>query len=140
MSTNELREDLLSSLTDVYHMKAFGTLEDMLQGENVILQYLLAHHGEAVYPSDLSRDLRLSRSRITGALTSLRNKGFVEMVHSEKDRRRVQVFITREGTEAIMGKFQLMNCYFDQMIAGLGQEDTASLIRIIRRCVEVMNT
>lgn len=140
MSTNHLRGELLSSLADVYNMKAFSALEDMLQGENMILQYLAAHQGDAVYPSDLSRCLRLSRSRITGALTSLRNKGFVEMVHSETDRRRVQVFITPAGTALILEKFQLMNQYFDQMIAGIGQEDTASLIRIIRRCVEVMDT
>lgn len=138
MSTNALRQDLILSLKDVYQLKAFPTLEDLLQGESRVLQYLAAHRSEAVYPSDLSRELRLSRSRITGALTSLRQKGFVEMQHSQTDRRRVRVTITNEGMALLMEKLGKMDRYFDHMIAGLGDEDTKTLIHLIRRCVEVM--
>ena len=90
MSANALRQELIASLGEVYQLKAFGALEDLLQGESLILQWLAAHRTEDIYPSDLSRELRLSRSRITGALNSLRGKGLVEMQHSETDRRRVR--------------------------------------------------
>ena len=140
MQDHTLREELYASLSDIYHLEAFAALEDLMQGETMVLQYLLLHHEQEIYPSDLSRDLRLSRSRITGALSSLRAKGYVETEHDQEDRRRVRVFITHQGTALILEKFRLMNDYFDQMIAGLGQEDTTSLIRIIRRCVEVMHT
>lgn len=138
MSTSVLRQELILSLKDVYEMKAFATLEDLLQGEFRILQYLAAHQAEAVYPSDLSRELRLSRSRITGALTSLRQKNCVEMHHSQTDRRRVRVTITQEGLGLLMEKMNGMAQYFDHMIAGMGDADTLELIRLIRRCVEVM--
>ena len=138
MSRNALRQELIGSLKDVYELKAFATLEDLLQGEFRVLQYLAAHQSEAVYPSDLSRELRLSRSRITGALTSLRQKNCVEMHHSQTDRRRVQVTITQEGLGVLMEKLDRMARYFDHMIAGLGDADTTELIRLIRRCVEVM--
>ena len=138
MSATALRKELILSLRDVYQLKAFGALEDLLQGESLVLQYLAAHQAEDLYPSDLSRELRLSRSRITGALNSLRQKGFVDMQHSQTDRRRVHVRITPEGLALLMEKLGKMDRYFDQMIAGLGDEDATELIRLIRRCVEVM--
>lgn len=138
MDTNALRTDLLASLQEIYQLRAFTALDDLLQGEARILIYLASHPGEIVYPSDLSRELRLSRSRITGALTSLRQKGQVQMLHSQEDRRRVQVIVTPEGLQHIGEKLERMNAYFDHMIEGLGQEDTESLIALIRRCVEVM--
>ncbi len=138
METTLLRNALVGSLGEIYQLRAFSTLEDLLQGEARILLYLMAHQTELVYPSDLSRELRLSRSRITGALTSLRQKGAVQMLHSQEDRRRVQVTITLEGLQYIGEKLEQMNAYFDQMIAGLGREDTEHLIALIHRCVEVM--
>ena len=138
MSHDALRQDLILSLGEIYQVRAFATLEDLLQGESRVLQYLAQHRSEDVYPSDLSRELRLSRSRITGALTSLRRKGLVETEHSEDDRRRVRVSITQAGLLLILEKMQQMEHYFDQMIAGIGVEDSTSLIRIIRRCEEVM--
>ena len=138
MSAKDLRRELILSLKDVYQLEAFGSLEDLLQGESVVLQYLALHREEVVYPSDLSRELRLSRSRITSTLTSLRRKGCVEMQHSQDDRRRIRVTITRDGLALIFEKLAGMDRYFDQMIAGLGSEETKELIRLIRHCVEVM--
>ena len=71
MSTEILRQQLIESLRSIYGLEAFGALADLLQGESLALTYLLEHQGREVYPSDLSRELHLSRSRITGALTSL---------------------------------------------------------------------
>lgn len=138
MAVNPLRQDLMLALQSVYHLDAFTALEDMLQGESLTLQYLAYHREEDIYPSDLSRELRLSRSRITGALNSLRGKELVTMCHSETDRRRVKVSITEAGLQLIGQKIALMEDYFDHMIFGLGEEDTKHLIALIHRCVEVM--
>lgn len=139
MSSNLLRNRLIASLQDVYELEAFRALAELLQGESLILQYLWGHQDEAVYPSDLSRELRLSRSRITGALSSLRRKGLLTMHHSQEDRRRIQVAITPEGLSLIGARMRHMEQYFDRMIAGLGDRDTQSLISLIDKCVEVMD-
>ena len=138
MTPNLLRQDLMLALRDIYQLDAFSALEDMLQGESLTLQYLALHAGEDIYPSDLSRELRLSRSRITSTLNSLRGKELVEMHHSQQDRRRVKVAITQAGLLLIGQKTALMEAYFDQMIQGLGDEDAKRLISLIHRCVEVM--
>lgn len=138
MSTNVLRHQLIASLRSIYDLEAFGALADLLQGESLALQFLWEHQGQCVCPSDLSRELHLSRSRITGALTSLRRKGFVVTHHSQTDRRRVQVAITDQGAELITAKLRQMEAYFDRMLSGLGEADAKALIALIHRCVEVM--
>lgn len=138
MSTEILRQQLIESLRSIYGLEAFGALADLLQGESLALTYLLEHQGREVYPSDLSRELHLSRSRITGALTSLGRKGLVSTHHSQMDRRRVQVSITDQGAELIAGRLARMEAYFDKMLRGLGEPDAKTLIALIHRCVEVM--
>lgn len=139
MTTDALRHQLIESLRDIYGLEAFGALADLLQGESLALQFLWEHRGQEVYPSDLSRELHLSRSRITGALASLSRKGLVVTHHSLTDRRRVQVAITDQGAERISRKLQCMENYFDRMLEGLGEADAKTLIALIRRCVEVMD-
>ena len=139
MSTDVLRHQLIGSLRSIYGLEAFGALADLLQGESLALNFLLERQGQEVYPSDLSRELHLSRSRITGALTSLSRKGLVVTRHCQADRRRVQVTITDQGAALIAGKLRRMEAYFDKMLDGLGDADARALIALIRRCVEVMD-
>ena len=132
------RDELMRSLADVYQLKAFGALAEMLQGESLVLQYLAVHREGPVFPSVLSEACRLSRSRITGALNSLRGKGYLRMESDSRDRRMVRVYITEEGLARIAGQMQQVTGYFDKMIAGVGAEDARKLAELIDRCVAVM--
>ena len=138
METEAMRGELIGALKAVRRLEAFGALEDLLQGEALVLQYLAEHRDRAVYPSELSGALHLSRSRITMALASLQRKGRIVMELSHKDRRRVKVFISDEGLRLAGEKQARMEQYFDRMLTGLGEEDAAALIALIGRCVRVM--
>ena len=140
METTALRRELIRSLQDVYQLEAFSALAELLQGESLVLNCLLAHREGVVHPSDLSRELHLSRPRITAALQSLQRKELIAMHRSPADRRRIQVSITDAGREAIGGRLVRMHAYFDKMLSGLGEPDARTLIRLIDRCVEVMDT
>lgn len=133
-----LRTELAAVLEEVCQLPEFGALAELLQGEALVLQYLAGHREETVYPSDLSRVLRLSRPRITGALRSLRRKGLLRLTPCLQDKRRVWVSITEAGLERIAGQLARVDSYFDRMIAGLGEEDTRTLNALIRRCVDIM--
>lgn len=139
METVELRHQLIRSLQSVYQLEAFSALAELLQGESLVLTALQVQEG-VVYPSDLSRQLHLSRPRITAALSALERKGLIAMHRSPTDRRRVQVSITDAGREMIGGRLMRMEAYFDKMLAGLGDTDARTLIHLIDRCVEVMDT
>ena len=138
METAALRRELIVSLQNVYQLDAFSALAELLQGESLVLNYLIFHQEEAVYPSDLSQELHLSRPRITAALSALQRKGLIAMHRSPTDRRRIQVSITEAGREIIGGRLVRMEAYFDKMLSGLGEADARELIRLIDRCVEVM--
>ena len=138
METAALRRDLIGSLQNVYHLEAFAALAELLQGESLVLTGLLSHQEGVVHPSDLNRELHLSRPRITAALSALQRKGLIAMHRSPTDRRRIQVSITEAGREIIGGRLVRMEAYFDKMLSGLGEADARELIRLIDRCVEVM--
>lgn len=138
METAVLRRDLIGSLQSVYQLEAFSALAELLQGESLVLNCLLSHQEGVVHPSDLSRELHLSRPRITAALSALRRKGLITMRRSPTDRRRIQVSITQTGREVIGGRLERMQTYFDKMLSGLGEADARTLIDLINRCVEVM--
>lgn len=140
METAALRRELIVSLQNVYQLEAFSALAELLQGESLVLNYLLFHQEEPIYPSDLSQELHLSRPRITAALQSLQRKELIAMHRSPADRRRVQVSITDAGREAIGARLVRMEAYFDKMLSGLGEPDARTLIHLINRCVEVMDT
>lgn len=138
MESNDLRNELVGSLRSIYGLRAFGALADLLQGEALVLEYLAQHREETVCPSALSDSLHLSRPRVTGALNSLRRKGCITLEHSERDRRRVHVRITQAGLTRIAAQVNGMMAYFDRMLAGLGDADARTLIRLMDRCVEIM--
>ncbi|MBU5625902.1 MarR family transcriptional regulator [Oscillibacter sp. MSJ-2] len=138
MEVLALREALIRSLGDIYRLEAFSALGDLLQGESMVLHFLLAARGAPMFPSALSQELRLSRSRITAAVNSLRRKGLVATEPCREDRRMVLVSLTEKGRELIVEKEGRMASYFDRMIKGLGPADTQRLIELIHRCVDVM--
>ena len=134
----ELREELLRDLEALYQLPAFSDLAALLQGEARVLQYLALRRGEDVYPSELAEALRLSRPRITAALSSLRRKGFLTLTPSQEDRRKVFVRVTEAGMAQIGGQYTTVRGYFDRLLAGLGPEDSRELSRLVGRCAQVM--
>ena len=138
MNNPALREELIRALSGICRLEAFGVLEELLQGESLVLQYLSAHQGEDVFPSVLSDACRLSRPRITGTLKSLQQKGQIQMEPAGHDRRMVRVSITDAGLQRIGGQVEKLAKHFDRMIFGVGAEDTRKLVELIDRGVAVM--
>ena len=137
MQAEALRNELLDSLYHILELEAFSTLDDFLQGETLLLRELALRQGP-VCPSDLSDLVHLSRPRITAALSALRRKGLVRTEPSQADRRRVEVTITPAGLDLIGERVGRLNAYFDRLVLGLGAERTHELIRLIDRCVGIM--
>jgi len=65
-------------------------LAELFQGESKVIVYLSTAEG-IVYPSDISRDLMISRQRATSVLSAMEKKGFVSLVRDPEDKRRVKV-------------------------------------------------
>ena len=75
-------------------------LAELFQGESKVIVYLSTAEG-IVYPSDISRDLMISRQRVTSVLSTMEKKGFVSLVRDPEDKRRVQVKLLPKGEKSI---------------------------------------
>lgn len=78
-------------------------LAELFQGESKVIVYLSTAEG-IVYPSDISRDLMISRQRATSVLSTMEKKGFVSLVRDPEDKRRVQVKLLPKGEKSIEEK------------------------------------
>jgi len=130
MDRKELRKSLASALQEMYDREMFTAMMEFCQGEFRVLLYLHMHDKEEIYPSDLSDSLNVTRQRITSILSALRKKGYVHMVMSEKDRRKMQVILTDEGRNQITVKEAEIGKYFDELIDGLGENNVKDMTRL----------
>lgn len=136
---NELKYKLTAILSKMYDTVAFTSLAEFLQGEIHVMHNLYLSRDMEINPSILSENLHVSRSRITAALSSLREKGYVTMEISENDRRRMLVSLTAEGIRFIEEKKENVEKYFDTLIDGMGEKNVNELIRLIEMGIAIMD-
>lgn len=138
METQEMRTELLNSLSVLYDMEALAPLLKFLQGEMRVMYYLFNHQNEEVYVSKLSEIAFVSRSRITAVVNSLKKKGLLILEPCEHDRRRVKVRLTKDGVDYTFKEQQTAFEYFDWLVLGFGKENIKELIRLIDLAGKVM--
>ena len=127
----DLKDELTLNLYSIYDSDIFAPIMEFLQGETRVLLFMLMSKSEEIYPSDLSEALYVTRQRITSILSSLRKKGFIITELSQKDRRRMQVFLTDQGKEYIVAKEEIAEDLIDTLINRLGFDNVKQLSRIL---------
>ncbi|MEG0913607.1 MAG: MarR family transcriptional regulator [Oscillospiraceae bacterium] len=137
MPDEELLQSLLKSLGKIYHMAPSKIISGFTHGENKILNQLYITDGFSLSPKELSEILFLSSARVAAALKTLEQKGRVRRSVSETDRRKICVSLTREGEEIILAKRTEINSIIGRVIDKLGSADSAQLVRLIDRIIEI---
>lgn len=140
MDKRQLRDAFLGSLQKLYDMEVVAPLMEFCQGEMRVLLYLDAHPDDTVYPSTLSDALFVSRQRVTNILSALRKKGYITMVTASADRRRMQVFLSRDGMAYVREKRQFVEGYFDMLLAAIGESDMVAFQRMVALTAEKMES
>lgn len=135
----ELRQLLTDSISGLYGIEPIARLAEFWQGEQRVLLYIHQHDGREINPSTLSDELRVSRARITTALTSLRQKEYITMEMCENDRRRMRVILTAHGKQHIELKQREVAIQLDELIRGLGESNTLEFIRLANQSIGIMN-
>ncbi len=134
-----LKDRMIDALGKIYYMDAFHQVVEFLQGELYILHHMLEHGEDGINPSGLSDMLHISRPRVTTALAALRKKGYIETIVDEDDRRRLTVYLTKEGREFIIGKQNHVEEYFISFIEKLGRDKANELISLLDMIVGMMD-
>ena len=109
MDKTQLRDALMAQLWRMYKMDIMLYLREFLVGETALLEYI-CDKKDAVTPSAISEDMRLSRARTANILRTLREKGYVEMEVDSADRRRMNVTATPAGENYLKGKHAYIVC------------------------------
>lgn len=111
----------------IYDTGYMEEIVDLFQGECKVLLYLCAADG-TVYPSDISRDLQISRQRATSVLSAMEKKGFVSLERDADDKRRVNVKILPKGEEIVIAKQDKIEHYFKTFIDIMGEKQILFLL------------
>ena len=103
-----------------------------MRGEMAVLR-LLAKEGTPMTAGDVSRNLRMTTSRIAAVLGSLEKKGMIVRQADASDKRRVQVVLTDKGGAFCQRKKEQALADMTRLLEQLGHEDAHHFVRIMGR-------
>ncbi len=93
-----------------------------------------------VQASQLSTQLQISRSAVSQLLNSLAKKDLVRRTVSQQDRRMVHVCLTEHGRTMTADMQQFIHRLMDAVLKELGAENTDTLIHLLRRMNQIMQS
>lgn len=105
---------------------------EISKGELALLLYLLEENNGAL-PKEISLRFDINTSRVAAILNSLCKKGYVTRVTDPKDKRKIHVYITDNGSRfAVERKRKILN-HVKDMLMKLGEKDSAEYLRIVKK-------
>ena len=103
-----------------------------MRGEMAVLR-LLAKEGTPMTAGEVSRNLRMTTSRIAAVLGSLEKKGMILRQADASDKRRVQVVLTNAGSAFCLQRKEKALQDMTHLLEQLGHEDAHHFVRIMER-------
>jgi DNA-binding MarR family transcriptional regulator len=89
-------------------------------------------------PSDLAKKISVSQATVTGILDRLELRGLVHRERNPDDKRRVHVWLTERGLEAVSVAPQPLQTRFARRLAGVPMDEQERIERALERIVEMM--
>jgi MarR family 2-MHQ and catechol resistance regulon transcriptional repressor len=113
------------------HAKASFAAMDLGRSDFLILEMLL-HKGPQLV-NDIGRRIDLTSGSMTTAIDRLEERGLVERVADEKDKRARRVTLTREGKTLITKAFTAHKKRIDRSAHALSKPERAQLISLLKK-------
>lgn len=111
------------------------------QSELMLLYRALDHRcdkDENITVAEAAKLLGVSASAVSRTLKSLAEKGYVERVSDENDRRSVRIAVTESGKELIERFFIKVFSVLDTAMSGFSTEETESMIDLYGRIINAI--
>ena len=112
--------------------------ESLAQFDVTPSQYALMSllwNGDELSPSQIASELSLDASSITGLLNRMEDKGLIQRIYSDEDRRAVSVKITGKGKTLKEGITSTIEDCNVQVLKGITPEEDA----VLRKCISILN-
>ena len=133
-------EDLARDFLDIQilYSKQVSQLAELLQssGEYSIL-YTLYNARQCMTAGELAENVGLTPGRIANVLKVLEKKKRIVRKRDVRDKRRIIVSLTEEGTLYFCQIYHQAEMIHQQLVSRIGEEDSKTFIRITRRLFEV---
>ncbi len=138
MDYREMAGELLRLRSEQFKSGVWRQTAKLAQGEHLALYYLQSHNGET-YPRQLSDELSVSTARTAAMLRDMEEKGWVIRRDDPSDNRHILVTLTGDGREEMSRRREQTLSALAGALEALGPEDSAELIRILKRMNEICN-
>jgi DNA-binding MarR family transcriptional regulator len=112
--------------------------ESGLTHQQVIVVKLLAHNGSLTV-SDLCRLMSLSKGTVSGMLTRLADRGYIEKYKKEDDLRNTYVRFTTMGRDFAFEFRDQMTSSFDGIFSESSEEDLMEIEASLRKLALMLN-
>ena len=86
----------------------------------------------------IAEALFLDASKVALLVHQLEKSGMVERARSTEDRRRVELLLTRAGTDRLQEAMQTSALLEDQIVAGLSGSEQAELLRLLAKVQQAL--
>lgn len=87
---------------------------------------------EGIHQSAIAENIGKDRHSVTRMLNLLEKNGLVRRVPTDKDKRRLNVFLTPSGREMQKKLVPIVISFLEEAFRGLTQEETDEFIRVLR--------
>lgn len=125
---NQNRERMKEALLSIFKLDVITSFKRFLEGELSIMLYLYSNYGDKVNPSEIAKNLNITKGRVTALLSSLIDKEYIKMSLDNNDRRKLNVSLTELGLTEINKEINSTDKYIDDILNKMGDEKTEELI------------
>ena len=98
----------------------------------------LAHRKEPPCPKDIEEAFQLSHPTVSGLLTRLEKKDFIEILPDERDRRCKRIHVLPKGRKCMENMHQVIQNNEIRLVEGFTQEEQALFADFLRRATANM--
>lgn len=128
-------------LIRILHWRTDQTITDTLEkmgltaSQGRVLGYV-AHHPEPPCPRDIENDFHLSHPTVSGLLSRLEQKGFLQLRTDPEDRRCKRIYLLEKGKACQTQIHQRIHQHEAQLVHGFTPEEQAQFASLLQRAIE----
>lgn len=127
---------ILHWCTDQSMTNALETM-DLTAAQGHIMGFL-AHRKEPPCPRDIEEEFRLSHPTVSGILTRLEKKDFIEILPDAYDRRCKRIHLRPKGRECMENMHRVIRDNETRLVEGFTEEEQALFADFLKRSITNM--
>ena len=110
---------------------------DLTAAQGHIMGFV-THRSEPPCPKDIEEKFQLSHPTVSGILSRLEQKGFIEMRPDELDRRCKRIYVLPKGKECHDRMHRVILSNEERMVQGFSEEEKKMFAQLLSRAIENM--